>query len=494
MGRRVSVRRVVDRRPDGGLLLRRCGRRPGRPGRPDRRHRHPAPARRGAARRSSPRPGSRRRRPPTSWPWRRSRPAVGVPAETEDSAAGCCAPTDGFTAGPTRCCRCASPGVPLDEALAAAPAWYAERGLPLRFQVPAEARRLLDAELGERGLAEPRPDVARHDAPAGRSSSAPAARRRRRRARRRRPTTTGWRSTATARAARRPRPADPPRPRRLRLGRATDGAHGRRSAAAPSTTAGSASPRSRSRRHRGTGLARLMARALAWGAEQGATRSYLQVSADNAAALALYERLGYWHAPRLPLPHRAVTRRATPRLTPWPTAARQQQAARHLLRRPAARAGVPARRGPAAERRRLQLHDAVIIARRRRHLARARDHRRHAGPGRLRRRGVGPAARHALRWPDRRPGDRRGVSRWRRTVREVVDPGIKDETIAELRTAVPPGRTAVALLVSHVSVADLQRELTASPRSAGRDRPAARGGRPRCSNALVEANRPPFTH
>src|SRR5579859_5795393 len=42
---------------------------------------------------------------------------------------------------------------------------------------------------------------------------------------------------------------------------------------------------------------------------------------------------------------------------------------------------------------------------------------------------------------------------------KLVDTGVKDETIEQLRSTVPPGRTAVALLVSHVSVADLQREL-----------------------------------
>lgn len=38
---------------------------------------------------------------------------------------------------------------------------------------------------------------------------------------------------------------------------------------------------------------RLMRAMLAWGVEQGATHSYLQVMRNNPAALALYERLGY---------------------------------------------------------------------------------------------------------------------------------------------------------------------------------------------------------
>lgn len=41
--------------------------------------------------------------------------------------------------------------MPLDDALAQAHDWYAERGLPLRIATQPEARRLLDADLGERG-------------------------------------------------------------------------------------------------------------------------------------------------------------------------------------------------------------------------------------------------------------------------------------------------------------------------------------------------------
>jgi uncharacterized membrane protein len=46
---------------------------------------------------------------------------------------------------------------------------------------------------------------------------------------------------------------------------------------------------------------------------------------------------------------------------------------------------------------------------------------------------------------------------------KLIDTGIKDEKIAALRESVPPGSTALALLVSHLSVADLQRELARFP-------------------------------
>jgi uncharacterized membrane protein len=46
---------------------------------------------------------------------------------------------------------------------------------------------------------------------------------------------------------------------------------------------------------------------------------------------------------------------------------------------------------------------------------------------------------------------------------KLLDTGIKDERVAALRESVPPGSTALALLVSHLSVADLQRELARFP-------------------------------
>ncbi|MFT3874702.1 MAG: GNAT family N-acetyltransferase [Nocardioides sp.] len=46
------------------------------------------------------------------------------------------------------------------------------------------------------------------------------------------------------------------------------------------------------RRRRGLGLA-IMAALLDWGAEHGTTTAYLQVVADNAPAVALYDRLGF---------------------------------------------------------------------------------------------------------------------------------------------------------------------------------------------------------
>ena len=76
---------------------------------------------------------------------------------------------------------------------------------------------------------------------------------------------------------------------------------------------------------------------------------------------------------------------------------------------------------------------------------------------------------------------------------KLVDTGVKDETVEELRKAVPPGRTAVALLVSHVSVADLQRELTRFPHAQLVETDLPEASVDAVQNALAEANREPFT-
>jgi uncharacterized membrane protein len=76
---------------------------------------------------------------------------------------------------------------------------------------------------------------------------------------------------------------------------------------------------------------------------------------------------------------------------------------------------------------------------------------------------------------------------------KLKDTGVKDATIAELREAVPPGRTAVALLVSHISVADLQGELARFPNAQLVESDLPPAAVSAVENALAEANRTPFT-
>jgi uncharacterized membrane protein len=76
---------------------------------------------------------------------------------------------------------------------------------------------------------------------------------------------------------------------------------------------------------------------------------------------------------------------------------------------------------------------------------------------------------------------------------KLVDNGVRDATVKELRAAVPPGRTALALLVSHVSVADLQRELARFPNAALVETDLAPAAVSAVQQALAEANREPFT-
>jgi uncharacterized membrane protein len=73
---------------------------------------------------------------------------------------------------------------------------------------------------------------------------------------------------------------------------------------------------------------------------------------------------------------------------------------------------------------------------------------------------------------------------------KLIDTGIKDDRIGALRATVPPGSTALALLVSHLSVADLQRELARFPGATlvESDLPDAAVAAVR--NALAQANDP----
>jgi uncharacterized membrane protein len=78
-------------------------------------------------------------------------------------------------------------------------------------------------------------------------------------------------------------------------------------------------------------------------------------------------------------------------------------------------------------------------------------------------------------------------------VAKLVDTGIKDSTIEELRSAVPPGRTALALLVSHVSIADLQLELARFPGAQVVESDLPPAALNAVQEALNEANRAKFT-
>ncbi len=183
-------------------------------------------------------------------------------------------------------------GMPLDEAITRARAWYAQRGLPLLLTVPTEARRLLDAELGERGW-EPLLDSHVMTARLDRLDTAPA---------------DGVELLT----------ADHPDEAWLAVYRGGDEVDARAAALlARHDRVTFVSLRQEGRTvaigrgvvddgwlgvaavevvpdARRQGLARLVTAALArWGDRQGAARSYLQVEAANDAAIALYSGLGY---------------------------------------------------------------------------------------------------------------------------------------------------------------------------------------------------------
>lgn len=185
------------------------------------------------------------------------------------------------------------PGLPLDQALQRAADWYAEHGLPLMLQVPTEARRLLDAELGERGWPVEMPTQVLVS--------------------RLRPVTSPTAQPLTVHTS--PTPDDDwlavyrggtglaETARRLltrhdRVAFAGVRVDGRTVAVARGTVddewlgvmALEVDPD-----YRRQGLASAVMHALhRWGLAQGARRSYLQVASENASALDLYAGLGYW--------------------------------------------------------------------------------------------------------------------------------------------------------------------------------------------------------
>jgi GNAT superfamily N-acetyltransferase len=215
------------------------------------------------------------------------------PEETGEVGGWLLRAAHGFTSRANSVLPLRSPGLPLDEALGQAREWYAARGLPLKLAVPSEARRLLDAELAERGwpssvdveVLAARLDLlpAEVESPYAVEVSAMV--------------DDAWLSLYRGGAG-----LDPAGravlTRHDRVGFATvrhDGAvvavgRGVVDSGWLGIGAVEVDP---AHRRQGLGTA-VMAGLWAWGRALGAQRSYLQVSSDNVAALVLYEQLGYW--------------------------------------------------------------------------------------------------------------------------------------------------------------------------------------------------------
>jgi GNAT superfamily N-acetyltransferase len=187
------------------------------------------------------------------------------------------------------------PGLPLDDALAEVTAWYAERGLPARFTLPTPAREALGAALAERGWSSYNPtgvltaDVTvtldRLPPPDPRAAVEPEP-------------TSDWLGLYHYRGS----TELPPVARAVLAGARSPGfaliRDGGRvlAIARGSVDEGwigvTAVEVDAAHRRQGLGTA-VMRAILEWGRERGAVSVYLQVADDNAAALALYDRLGF---------------------------------------------------------------------------------------------------------------------------------------------------------------------------------------------------------
>jgi N-acetylglutamate synthase len=221
-------------------------------------------------------------------------------AETADIGGWLLRANSGFTGRANSALPLRQPTQTLEDTLASARAWYAARGLPFRVQVPLPARRDLEVALAERGFAADadvqvltgRLDILRRAGAHARGEPADVyisvtdqpnddwlAEYRQYRGR---PVP----AAGVALLSRHPRVAF------VALQQAeTIVAIGR--GAVDDGWLGTAVEVAASQRHAGHGTATM--RALwEWAAtEHGATRGYLQVSADNSGGLGFYQRLGY---------------------------------------------------------------------------------------------------------------------------------------------------------------------------------------------------------
>ena len=222
----------------------------------------------------------------------------------------------------------------------------------------------------------------------------------------------------------------------------------------------------------------------------GATHSYLQVAATTSAARRALPRA--WATGTTTTT--GTARSEPPRLghSDCPTTSKllvisfddQLKAQEFLL----AAVRLQKNERPPAARRRLR------PPRRGRQLARPRDDRHHAGPGRAGRRRLGTAARHPVRRADRRSGRRSGDRRRRRAVRQAAStPASRTRPSPSCARPCRPAAPRLALLVSHVSLADLQRELARFPGAALVETDLPPAAVMAVQEALTEANRAPFT-
>ena len=201
----------------------------------------------------------------------------------------------GFTGRANSVLPLRPPGRPLVDALADAQTWYAQRGLPLRLQLPLQARSLLDGELGELGF-DFSPDVhvlaARIDLLHIRGGQADA--------QLDTAPDEAWLDHYRYRGA----PAPPAARETLTRHDLVRFASIRRHGSVVAIGRGAVDDGwlgvyslEVDPAHRRQGLGSVVVRSLwQWAVQDcGARRGYLQVHSDNSAAREFYASLGYWH-------------------------------------------------------------------------------------------------------------------------------------------------------------------------------------------------------